>query len=173
MKPGSLFDLRGLRHLHGDQRNQADERADLQRNLPPVRRLELVVIKAVLFVPQAGAAEGVHGVGNVDEMFEELRGDVLVRRIRLGQLQGHGEHRQAIERHPRGAVGLLREAAVGQRLGSVEDADVIETEKAAGEQIVAFVTSLRFTHQVKLSSSFWKALSRKADRALRERPVIL
>ena len=36
------------------------------------RRQQLVVVEAVLLVPQAGAAEGVHGVGDRDEVLEEL-----------------------------------------------------------------------------------------------------
>ena len=39
---------------------------------------------------------------------------------------------------PRGTVGLLQKTAGRQRPGSVENADVIETEKTAGEQVVAF-----------------------------------
>ncbi len=39
---------------------------------------ELVVVEAVLLVPESGAAERVDGVGDVDEVLEELRGDVLV-----------------------------------------------------------------------------------------------
>ena len=43
----------------------------------------------------------------------------------------------AVERHPRGAVGLLEVTAGRQRLRAVEDADVVEAEEAAGEEIVA------------------------------------
>ena len=40
-------------------------------------------------------------------------------------------------RHPGGAVGLLDVAAGGQRLAAIEDADVVQAEKAAFENIVA------------------------------------
>ena len=42
---------------------------------------QLIVIEAVLFVPEAGAAQRVHGIGDRDEMLEEFRGDVFVGRI--------------------------------------------------------------------------------------------
>src|SRR5205814_2836064 len=38
-------------------------------------------------------------------------------------------------RHPGGAVGLLQRAAGGQLRAAVEDADVVETQKAAGEDV--------------------------------------
>ena len=71
-------------------------------------------------------------------MLKKLRRHVLVHRVHLGQLQRNREHPQTIESHPRGAVGLLKKTAGRQRLRSVENADVIKNEKAAGEQVVAF-----------------------------------
>ena len=70
-----------------------------------------------------------------DEVLEELRGHVLVHRIGLGQLQRHREHRRAEEGHPGGAVGLLEEVARPQRLRAIEDADVVEPEEPAREQV--------------------------------------
>ena len=43
--------------------------------------VQLVVVEAVLLVPQAGAAERVHRVGDGDEVLEELRRHVLVGRV--------------------------------------------------------------------------------------------
>src|SRR2546422_3117849 len=51
----------------------------------------------------------VHGVGDVDEVLEELGRDVFVRRILPGQLERDREHVQAVHTHPRGAVGLRSE----------------------------------------------------------------
>ena len=48
-------------------------------------RLESVVVKAVGLVPQARPTQAIHRIGDVDEMLEELGGDVLVGRIVLGQ----------------------------------------------------------------------------------------
>ena len=42
--------------------------------------LDLVVIKAVGLIPKTGAAERVHGVGDLHEVFEELRCHVFVGR---------------------------------------------------------------------------------------------
>ena len=41
--------------------------------------VQLVVVEAVVLVPQARAAELVHGVGDGDEVLEELGRHVLVR----------------------------------------------------------------------------------------------
>src|SRR5436305_7133457 len=71
-------------------------------------------------------------------MLEEFRGHVFVNRIGLCEFQRHGKHREAIESHPRSAVRLLQKSAGRQRFRAVENADVIEPEKTAGEKIVAF-----------------------------------
>ena len=99
---------------------------------------ELVVVEAVFLVPKAGAALGVHGVGDGDEVLEELGGHVLGGRVVAGQFERDGQHRRAIEGHPGRAVRLLEVAAGRQRLGAVEDADVVEAEEAAGEEVAAF-----------------------------------
>ena len=70
-------------------------------------------------------------------MLEKLRGHVFVNLIRLRQLQRHREHRQAIKTHPGCAIRLLEKSARRERFGTVEDADVIQTEEAAGEEIIA------------------------------------
>ena len=91
---------------------------------------KLVVVEAILLVPQPGAAEGVHGVGDVDEVLEELRGDVFVGGVFASPVPARWRAWCAIERHPRGAVGLLEMTAAGQGLGAVEDADVVQAEEA-------------------------------------------
>ena len=129
-----------LEHLNRDQRQQADEGARFQAKHAVVM-LDLVVVKAVGVVPKAGAAEGVHGVGDLDEVLEELGGHVLVggvgARAVAGQFERDAQHGQAIEGHPGGAVGLLQGPAVRERLRAIEDADVVEAEEAAGEEVLA------------------------------------
>ena len=83
------------------------------------------------------SAEIVHRAGDPEKMFEELGRDIFVNRILAGQLERDSHHVQAKHSHPAGAVTLLEMAAVGQRRAPVEDADVIETEKAALENIFA------------------------------------
>ena len=56
----------------------------------------------------------------------------------MREFERHREHREAIEAHPGRAVGLLEKSAGRQRLGAIEDADVIQPEETAGEKIVAF-----------------------------------
>ena len=52
LEPRQILELRIFEHLDRDQRQQADQRARVQR-IGCRRRLELVVVEAVLFVPQA------------------------------------------------------------------------------------------------------------------------
>ena len=74
--------------------------------------VELVVVEAVLLVPQARAAERVHRVGDGDEVLEELRGDVLVARIVARQLQ---RHRRASSRSRTPSTRCRRPARGGRR----------------------------------------------------------
>ena len=90
-----------------------------------------------MLVPQAVFAGFVHGAGDVQKMLEELAGDVLVGAIVFGQIEGEGQHVQAVHGHPTGAVGLFDDAAGGQRGGAIEDADVVEAEEASFEDVIA------------------------------------
>ncbi len=68
-------------------------------------------------------------------MLDELQREVLVRRVGVGQLEGDLEHRLAEQRHPGRPVRLLQLAALRQRSAAVEDADVVEAEEAALEDV--------------------------------------
>ena len=100
--------------------------------------LQFVVEKAVLLVPQACAAERIHRVADTDEVFEEFRSHVFVDGIVLRELDRNRQHRQAVESHPCGAVGLLQKSARRQRLGTIEHTDVVEPEESAGKEIISF-----------------------------------
>ena len=103
-----------------------------------VGQVQDVVEELVLVVPQADAvaADVGHRLGDVEEVLEELGGDVLVdglccasssaMRIRLRQYI-------AIQRCRRPG----RCAAGRQRRAAVEDADVVEAEEAALEDVAA------------------------------------
>ena len=134
LKAGQLLQLVLLEHAHREERDEPHHRPHLQRHVVAVER-ELVVVEAVLLVPEPRAAEIVHRVGDGHEVLEELAGQVLVRRVRARQLQRHGEHGRAVEGHPRGAVGLLQRPARGQRLAAIEHADVVEPQEAAREEV--------------------------------------
>ena len=110
-------DLR-VQHLDGKQRDQTDHRAHAQRNLLSVGQVQHVVIELVGIVPQAAAvaADVLHGVRDVEEVLEELRGDVLVHMVVQRQFQRDPQQVERVHRHPRGAVGLVDVAAGRQRL---------------------------------------------------------
>ncbi len=124
------------KHLDRQQRDEPDDGTNAQGD-PTAVDVHLVVVEAVVLVPQTGAADRVDGVGDVDEVLEKLRGDVLGGRIEARQLDGHGQHHGAVEGHPGGAVGLLQHAAAGQRPRAVEDPDVVQAQEAAGKQVLA------------------------------------
>src|SRR5476649_720257 len=88
-------------------------------------------------MPEARAAEVVHGVGDRDEVLEELGGDVLVDRVTVRKLKRHREHGAAVEGHPGGTVRLLKLAAAWQWLRPVEDTDIVESEEASAEDVPA------------------------------------
>ena len=81
--------------------------------------------------------DAIHRVGDPHVVLDELEGDVLVGRVMFGQDHRDLEHALAIERHPRGAVRLLERSPGRQRRAAIEDADVVEAEEAAGEDVPA------------------------------------
>ena len=135
-KAGQILDRLLLEHLHREERNDPDQRAHPQRFRHAID-VKLIVVKAVLFVPQSEAAEGVHRVHDLHEMLEELRGHVFVGRLVAREFDRDREHRAAVESHPRGAVRLLEDGAAGKRFRAVEEADIVEAEEAAGEEMFA------------------------------------
>src|SRR5215471_19701917 len=77
-------------------------------------------------------------MSNVDKMLPELAGDVLVGVILAGELEGNAEHIQAVHGHPAGAVGLLDVSTRRQWRTAIENADVVQTEKAALKDVASF-----------------------------------
>ena len=128
-------DVRFVEDLHGQQRDQPDQRAELERRHSAVHQ-ELVVVEAVLVVPQAAAAQVVEGVGDEHKVLEELAGHVLVRGVAVPrQLQSDTQHAGAVEAHPRRSVGLLQISSGRQRPGTVEHAEVVHAQEAAAEDV--------------------------------------
>ena len=80
-------------------------------------------------------ADAVHRVGDPHEMLDELVGDLFVHRVVFGENEGDLQHVLAVKRHPGRPVRLLQRAARGELGTPVEDADVVETEKAPGEHV--------------------------------------
>ena len=73
----------------------------------------------------------------IEEMLEEFGGDILIGIVVLRQLDGDAQHVEAVHRHPGGAVGLLQRAARRAVARAVEDADIVQAQKAALEDIAA------------------------------------
>ena len=60
-----------LDEFHGEERDDAHDGPKPERHGLPLHQ-ELVVVEAVLLVPQARASEAVRGIGDGDKMLEEL-----------------------------------------------------------------------------------------------------
>ena len=126
-----------LQRQHGEERDQTHHRAHLQLHPLPIRQMQHVVIERVLLVPEIGVpAEVIHGIGNINEMLEELGGHVLVHRIGLRQFKGDGQHAEAVHRHPAGAIRLFDESPRRQRGTAIENADVVEPQKSPLEHVL-------------------------------------
>src|SRR4051812_43412900 len=84
-KPGKLLQEFRFERLYGEEWNQSYHRADFQRRALAVGQIQHVVVKLVLVAPEADAlvTDVVHGLGNVEEVLEELRRDVLVNHVVL------------------------------------------------------------------------------------------
>ena len=83
------------------------------------------------------AAGVVHGAGDREEVLEELGRDIFVSRIRPRELERHAEEIEAKHPHPARAIALLEITAARQRRAAIEDADVVEAEKSALENVAA------------------------------------
>ena len=140
------------------QRQDADHRAHLDRHDDAVGPAQLVVVEAVLLVPEALLLDR---LGDQREVLEELEHEVgrpgAPWRFRI---DGDRRHAERVRRHPAGRVRLLEHVARGQ-VRAVDRADVVEPEEAALEDVRA-VRVLRLTHQVKLTSSLSKMRLRKS-----------
>src|SRR3979411_1922372 len=68
-------------------------------------------------------------------MFKELRRDIFVNMIFSRELDRHSHQVQAEHSHPTGAVALFEMGAVVKNRVAIEHADIVESEKAALENI--------------------------------------
>ena len=136
---GQFFQQRRIEYFHGEQRNQADERAQFHRHVRAVGQAKMVVIKFVLLVPQTerALAHAIDGGGDVEEVFKKFRRDVLVHFVVPREFQRDAQQVQAIHRHPARAVGLVEITARGQGFAAIKNPNVIKAEEAALENVAA------------------------------------
>ncbi len=129
-----------LHGLHGIERHESHHGADPQWQACAIRQLQDVIEKSIFSVPQAQSilAHVIHRAGDVDEVFPEFAGHVLIRRVLAGQLKSDAEHVQRVHCHPTCAVRLLDTAAARQRRAAVKHTDVVQTQKAALKDVHAF-----------------------------------
>ena len=128
-----------------------------------VRQVEHVVEEAVLLVPEVmPRRRGVHRVGDVDEVLPELAGDVLVGRVVARRAPARS---RACSASTSPSSSCRRTARCGRRWAAARCGRTRRCCRGRGSRPgrrCCPSASLRFTHQVKFSSSLWKTRSRKA-----------
>src|SRR6478752_604665 len=139
----TLAQPRSLRFRQSDRRKkwqQPNERAELYWEPLPVRPADEVVVEAVLLIPEAGAlaVQPVHRPADGHIVLKELRREIFVSGLTLGQFDRRPRHIEAIACHPRGPISLLQCQVRRQSHASVNDTDVVEAEESTLEQVVAF-----------------------------------
>src|SRR6516162_10415206 len=99
--------------------------------------MKQVIEEAVARVPHFVVidANAVHRIGDPQEMFKETESNFLVHRISLSEDQRDFQHVLAIKRHPCGPVGLVQMSPGWELRTAVENADIVQAEKAAREHI--------------------------------------
>ena len=130
--------LRPLQHGlvdHGEGREwqDADHRPDPHRHDGAVGLPQLVVVEAVLVVPETLLPDR---VGDEREVLEELDHEIRRRTAVPVQDRGDRGHAEGVRRHPAGRVGLLEREA-GRQVGAVDRPDVVEPEEPAFEDVRA------------------------------------
>ena len=139
LEVGERLEELGLDRLDRQERDQPDQRAHLERDELAGIEMEHVVEELVLRIPQRRRfhVDAVESAGDVQEVLEELRRDVLVHGVVARQLQRDRQHAERVEAHPRRAVRLADVAGDRERRGPVEHADVVQPEEAALEDVAA------------------------------------
>ncbi len=96
-----------------------------------------VVVKSVLLIPHAVLTRTIHGCADIVEVLGKLHDHGLVGGVEGGDFEREFQHVLAEQSHPGRAVRLLQVAAGGKRGATVKDADVVETEEASFEHVLA------------------------------------
>ena len=172
--PGSASQQLRLERLDGEQRDQADHRAHLQRHRArrragAARRRRTRPPRPTARCPRRRCCSSPRRcAGSARRTWSRCP-----RRpgCRCASSSAIAQHVQAVHRHPAGAVGLLEVPAGRAAARCGRRRRCCRARGSRPGRRCCPSASLRFTHQVKLSSSLWKTRSRKArspsPRALR------
>src|SRR6478609_1472207 len=138
LKPWKTIDQLGVQRFDGKQRNQSNERPNLERIGPSIRKMKHVIEKSVFSIPELDffPADVVHGSTDIDEVLEELARHVLVCPIIARQLECDREHIEAIHPHPTGRVRLFDMTSGGQWGAPIKNTDVVESQKPTLKDIL-------------------------------------
>src|SRR5271156_5983601 len=130
--------------FHAQHGNQPYQRTHAKFMKLAARKAENVVEEPFFFIPQLVIAPAhlFHGCADADEMLEELGSQAFVHRAILGKLESDAHHVQAEKSHPSGGVRLLENGAGGKFFAAVNNGDVVESEKAAFENIQSLAIDL-------------------------------
>ena len=109
----------------------------LRRLRVTVGQAQHVVEKAILFIPHPIWTDVAHGRSDPDEVFHELERPSPHSRIVHRHFGSDFQHVLTKQCHPGGTVGLFKLAASRQRARAVEHADVVESQKAAFENVLS------------------------------------
>src|SRR5215469_18616351 len=82
--------------------------------------------------------DAIHGVSDPGKVLKETEGHFFVHRVVFRESHSDFQHAQTIEGHPGCAVSLIEISAGRQRCTAVENADVVEPEESARENVAAF-----------------------------------
>src|SRR5205809_537129 len=98
----------GFDRFHRKHWHQADERAHAHPEMSPARRVQHIIVKFVLLVPEpyTFSPKVIHRGGNTEEVLEELCCDIFVNGIFTGELQRDPQHIEAKHSHPACAIAL-------------------------------------------------------------------
>ena len=162
-KFGQLLEHAGIQHLDDKERNETNHRPHAQRHAASTGHAKDVVIEFVALVPEANAVTTHvrHGLGNVEEMLEELGRDVFVDVIRTvaSSRAMRIRFKVYIAIHAVPSDWLMCPPVGSGALRS--KMPMLSSPRNPPRKILRPSASFRFTHQVKFSSSLWKTRSRK------------
>src|SRR3984957_14998666 len=101
--------------------------------------MQHVVKEAILAVPHLIGirTDSIHRIGNPEKVLKESKCGFLVDRIVFSEDERNLQHVLAIKGHPGSAVCLVEPPTGGKFSAAIEDADIVETQKAAGEYVTA------------------------------------